>query len=87
MDIIKLHSKGETNSFLRKLSKPDNSESLTYVLKVTDPFVKVGKINSKSFIEPVGGPSIVEGETLEEAGMVVKSIDYTVGYGYTITFK
>ena len=43
-------------------------------------------VDGKKFIDPSGGPMIVVGETLKEAEAVVKSIDYTIGYGYTITF-
>lgn len=38
-------------------------------------------------IDPSGGPMIVEGSLLEEANAVVKSIDFIVGYGYTVTFE
>ena len=41
----------------------------------------------KKFIDPSGGPIIVEGEYLEEAEAVVKSIDYVMGVGYAITFE
>ena len=41
----------------------------------------------KKFIDPSGGPMIVEGEYLEEAEAVVKSIDHVMGVGYAITFE
>ena len=41
----------------------------------------------KKFIDLSGGPMIVVGDYLEEAEAVVKSIDFTVGYGYTVTFE
>ena len=41
----------------------------------------------RKFIDLSGGPMIVVGVYLEEAEAVVKSIDFTVGYGYTVTFE
>lgn len=87
-DIIELESRGYEKNYLKKLKKPDNTESKTYVLKVSNPYLRTGVIDGeKKFIDPSGGPMIVVGETLKEAEAVVKSIDYTIGYGYTITFK
>lgn len=85
-DIINLTSGGYEKNYLKKLKKPDNTESKTYVLKVSNPYLRTGVIDRKKFIDPSGGPMIVVGETLKEAEAVVKSIDYTIGYGYTITF-
>ena len=85
-DIINLTSGGYEKNYLKKLKKPDNTESKTYVLKVSNPYLRAGVIDGKKFIDPSGGPMIVVGETLKEAEAVVKSIDYTIGYGYTITF-
>lgn len=86
-DIIELHSRGEDRAYLKKLSKQDKSESKTYVLKLSNPFIRTGFLGGKKFIDPSGGPFIQEGELLEEANAVVKSVDFTIGYGYTITFK
>lgn len=86
-DIINLTSGSYEKNYLKKLKKPDNTESKTYVLKVSNPYLRTGVIDGKKkFIDPSGGPMIVVGETLKEAEAVVKSIDYTIGYGYTITF-
>lgn len=85
-DIINLNSRGYEKNYLKKLKKPDNTESKTYVLKVSNPYLRTGMVDGKKFIDPSGGPMIVVGETLKEAEAVVKSIDYTIGYGYTITF-
>ena len=41
----------------------------------------------KKFVDPSGGPMIVEGHMLEEAGAVVKYIDHAMGQGYLITFE
>lgn len=86
-DVIKLNSRYKENNYLKILKKPDGSESKTYVLKVSTPYFRVGTVDNKRFIDPSGGPMIVVGETLKEAEAVVKSIDYTIGYGYTITFE
>ena len=87
-DIIELESRGYEKNYLKKLKKPDNTESKTYVLKVSKPYLRAGVIDGeKKFIDPSGGPMIVVGETLKEAEAVVKSIDYIIGYGYTITFE
>lgn len=88
-DIIKLHSRSKyEHHYLKKMAKPDGSESKTYVLKLSDYFLRGGEVDGgKKFIDPSGGPMIVEGSRLEEADAVVKSIDFVMGYGYTITFE
>lgn len=87
-DIIKLNSRSDENNYLKRLKKPDGSESKTYVIKVSNPYVRVGKTNDgKDFIDLSGGPMIVVGSELEEAKAVVESINFTTGYGYTISFK
>lgn len=89
-DIIKLNSRYRAENYLKKLPKPDGSESKTYVLKTDTPSLRVGEVGGTcyihKFIDPSGGPMIVEGSRLEEADAVVKSIDFIMGYGYTITF-
>lgn len=90
-DKFKLDCKfGEVN-YLKKLRKADNSESKTYLLKVSNPYLKTGTIEGKRYINPTGGPLIMVGKELkaiepEVSIGVVKSIDFTTGYGYTITF-
>lgn len=87
-EIIRLNSKGDEDNYLKKLAKSDGLESKTYVLKVSASTLRIGKIEGgKDFICPSGGPIITVGCKLEEAKAVVKSIDYAVGYGYTITFQ
>lgn len=87
-DIIKLRSRYREENYLKKLSKPDGSESKTYVLKVDNPTLRVGSVDGgKRFIDPSGGPMIVVGYKLKEADAVVKSIDFVEDYGYTITFE
>lgn len=87
-EIIKLHSRGEVNNYLKKMLKPDGSECKTYALKTDIPYLRVGTVEGgKKFIDPSGGPMIVEGHMLEEAGAVVKYIDHVMGQGYLITFE
>ena len=87
-DLIKLKSRGYEENYLKRLKRPDNSESKTYVLKVSTPYLRSGEVEGgRKFIDPSGGPMIVVGDYLEEAEAVVNSIDFTVGYGYTITFE
>lgn len=86
--IIKLNSRGGVNNYLKMMMKPDGSESKTYVIKTDMPTLRMGYVEEKrKFIDPSGGPMIVEGTLLEEANTVVKSIDFITGFGYTITFE
>ena len=87
-DIIKLHSRGDINNYLKKMKRLNGEESKTYAIKTDIPTLRVGYIEeSKKFIDLSGGPMIVEGSLLEEANAVVKSIDFVAGYGHTITFE
>lgn len=87
-DIIRLRSRYGAVNYLKKMPKPDDSESKTYVLKTDVPTLRVGEVQGENkFIDPSGGPMIVVGYKLEEAEAVVKSIDFVEGYGYTITFE
>lgn len=86
-DIIKLRSRYGAVNYLKKMPKPDGSESKTSVLKTDMPTLRVGEVQGgNEFIDPSGGPMIVEGSRLEEADAVVKFIDFVMGYGYTVTF-
>lgn len=87
-DIIKLRSRYGTVNYLKKMPKPDGTDSKTYVLKTDVPTLRTGEVQGgNKFIDPSGGPMIVVGCELEEADVVVKSIDFTEGYGWTITFE
>ena len=87
-DLIKLKSRGYEKNYLKKLKRPDDSESNTYVLKTDIPTLRVGEVQGgNKFIDPSGGPMIVVGCELEEAKAVVQSIDFVEGYGWTITFE
>lgn len=86
--IIKLDSRGCENNYLKQLKKPDGSETKSYLLVVSAPFVGVGYTSEGLlYIDPSGGPMIVTGEILEEAEAVVKSIDFVTKHGYVITFE
>lgn len=86
-DIIKL-SRYRVENYLKKMPKPDGSESKTYVLETDVPTLRVGEVQGgNKFIDPSGGPMIVVGCELEEAKAVVKSIDFVEDYGWTITFE
>lgn len=87
-DIIKLRSGYKAVNYLKKMPKPDGSESKTYVLKTDVPTLRVGEVQGgNKFIDPSGGPMIVVGYELEEANAKVKSIDFVTGFGHTITFE
>ena len=43
--------------------------------------------DNKKFIDPSGGPMIIEGCKLEEADATVRFIDFVIGTGYLITFE
>lgn len=86
--IIRLHSRGGEQNYLKMMMKPDGSESKTYLIKTNMPTLRMGYIDNKNkFIDLSGEPMIVEGILLEEANAVVKSIDFITGFGYTITFE
>ena len=87
-DIIKLRSRYEAINYLKKMPKPDGTDSKTYVLKSDAPTLRAGEVQGgNKFIDPSGAPMIVVGCELEEAKAVVKSIDFVEGYGSTITFE
>lgn len=86
--IIKLHSRGGIENYLKMMKKLDGEESKTYLLKTGMPTLRIGHVDDKhKFIDPSGGPMIVEGSLLEEANAKVKSIDFVTGFGHTVTFE
>lgn len=87
-NIINLKSRGGEKNYLKKMTKADGSESKTYILKSESHYLRAGYVDEKhKFIDPSGGPMIVEGSLLPEADAVVESITFVQGYGHTITFK
>ena len=87
-NIINLNSKRDIKNRLIKIKKADGSESKTYILKSEIPYIMVGWTNENhKFIEPSGGPRIIENSILPEANAKVETITFVKNYGYTITFK
>lgn len=87
-NIINLNSRGGIKNYLKKMTKADGSESKTYVLKSGSYTLRAGYVDEKhKFIDPSGGPMIVEGEYLPEADAVVEAITFVPGYGHAVTFK
>lgn len=87
-DIIKLNSRGGIDNCLRKLKNVSGKDSKTYVLRHEYISVRSGYTEeTKRYISPPGGPMIVEGEFLKEAGAIVKVIIYSPGFGYIIIFE
>lgn len=85
-DIIVLKSRNFHN-YLKKLKSATGKESTTYLLKVEHPNLYVEEDMGKIIaIDPMGGPRMKVGEVLEGVGEI-EFIDYTLGYGYTVTFK
>ena len=86
--IIELKSRQDHN-YLKQLSKlGSEEESKTYKLVTESGYIRTGNLNDGAkFIDPSGGPIIVEGNTLAEAQAVVKSIDWVQNVGYIITFE
>lgn len=86
MKIIKLKSRDGTDNILKLL--PDEGGK-TYLFQTNMPSLRVcepekGKIE---WIDPAGGPMICVGKVLDEVGLVVESIEFIEGQGWTITFK
>lgn len=78
-DIIKLQSRyASDNNYLKRIEGTDKS----YELK-TKYWYGAGKTdNGANYIDPSGGPMIIEGEYLPEADAVIDSINKDI-----ITFK
>lgn len=86
MEVIRLKSRDSIKNTLELL--PDEGGK-TYLFKTDMSSLRVcepekGKIE---WIDPVGGPMICVGETLDEVGLVVESIEFIKNQGWTITFK
>lgn len=81
-DSIILNSRYNTRSnVLIKVS--DNRYKLETKLCYRTGLVSEGK----KFVDPSGGPMIIEGEVLEEIGKTVKRIDFVQGEGTFIVFE
>lgn len=82
MDTVVLNSRYNTKSnLLIKVS--ENRYKLETKLSY-----RCGKVSAdKKFVDPSGGPMIVEGEYLYEIGKTVKRIDFVQGEGTFIEFE
>ena len=87
-DTIKLKSRYRARNYLERIQNLGDIKSKTYALKTDTPSLRIGETNKgDKFIDPSGGPMIIENHYLEEARATVKSIDFIVGYGWTITLE
>lgn len=81
-DNVVLNSRYNTKSnILKKVS--DNRYKLETKLNYRTGLISEGK----KFVDPSGGPMIVEGEYLYEIGKTVKRIDFVQGEGTFIVFE
>lgn len=85
-EVINLRCRHGEKNYLKLLKKLDNSESKTYALKTSTAYIQEFKDEGKITINPIGGPKIKEGERIPFTDLIVKSINFVDGYGYTITF-
>lgn len=85
---IKLVTHDGSENFLRRLERKDGQESKTYILRTSGLSLRTGTLSDgKAFIDPSGGPMMIVGQPLAEAdGAIIRSIDFSEGFGYTITF-
>lgn len=85
--IINIKSK-YYNYLLKKLIPVKGNESFTYklVLNTTEDVVKTGYEANNFYIKLLGGPTLMEGNSFENA--IIKSIIYSYELEtYIITFK
>lgn len=82
-------SSRNAKNFLELLPRKDGQESKTYKVKTSSDIVRTGKTNEgDSFLDLSGGPMIVVGKPLKDAdNAIVRSIDWSEGFGFTVTFK
>lgn len=86
-DCITLSSREGSPTELIKMRKTNGGESKTYLVKFSSSIINTGYTEDmKKFIDPSGGPMIVEGCYLREADATVRSITYIDGHGWVITF-
>lgn len=88
-EVIQLNSRDGTISKLELLHKKDGEESKTYRLRTSSLSLRTSQSEGAiNFIDPSGGPMISVGSPVAEAdGAIVESIDFSEGFGFTVTFK
>lgn len=88
-DIIKFRKDSKhKDTYLKKLKNTDKKveESNTYILKTDIHLIKVGYTsNSDKFLSLSSGLIIMEGNTINDTKIIIKSIDYDKNFGYIIT--
>lgn len=86
--IVKLNNKQDEDNYLKLLISTSNTDSKTYAFKSSTALVKSGELEDKrKYITTPGGMTLIEGDFVEEANAKIKYIDFTMGFGYTITFE
>lgn len=84
-DTIKLLSRGGAKNYLHTVK---NKSGKTYTVKFDPPIFRMGYTNEgKKFIDPSGGPMIIEGESLKEANSIIDSIEFATEHGCIVIFK
>ena len=76
----------EPQVILKKMKRIDNQESSTYAIRVTEPYdyMRLDEENNK-ILKPKRAPRFKEGETLKGTNLVITSLDFITGYGWTMT--
>lgn len=85
-DIIKLNTHDGSNNYLEKLPNTINE----YTLKTSIEFIRCGEVaENKKFVDPNGGPMLVEGEQLPAIDIKAKIIKISsiTGQGFIITLE
>lgn len=73
---------------LRQLLRKDGQDSDVYQLKTTSPTLLDGKTPTGfKYIQPEGGPVIMEGTHVPDHSEIVESIVLTAEFGYIIRLK
>lgn len=80
--IIKLNSHDGTNNYLKQLEVPTYEGKQAYLLKTPYNFCRFGEVEEgRKFVDPSGGPMLVEGDKVDKY-TIVKIV--TVPYVGTI---
>lgn len=90
-EVINLVSHDGSKNYLKRLERNDGQESKTYILKTSGMTLRTGQLDRNGvpvdYIDPSGGPMLYVGLSLPEAdNATIRSIDFSQGFGFTITF-
>lgn len=85
--VIKLNSRSGNINTLTKLlpAKGKIEDSKTYLLKGSDEIWSGYDENNKFYVDPSGGPKLMKGVEID--GHKIKSVNFTIGFGFTVTFE